>query len=106
MGWVLISLVPLHSTLLGFYVGGVLVQPKCLNLLPEKEVQSEPLPALRVQTAGCKHKRFHGAKGHLLILFKGTPTHLHPPLPAFLPVTQASLSEPLAQCVALQSLQR
>lgn len=51
---------------LGFYVGGVLVQPKCLNLLPEKEVQSEPLPVLRVQTADRRHNRFHGAKGHLL----------------------------------------
>lgn len=91
---------------LGFYVGGVLVQPECLNLLPEKEAQSEPLPVLRVQTADHKHNRFHRAKGHLLEMFKGTPTHLPSPPPVFLPVTQASLSEPLAQCVGLQSLQR
>lgn len=85
-------------------MGGVLFQPKCLNLLPEIEVQPEPLPVLRVRIADRKHNRFCGLKGHLLKEFKRALTHVCCLLPAFLPVTQASLSELLAQCVELQSL--
>jgi len=69
-------------------------------------VQPEPLPVLRVHLADRKHNGFHGVKGHLLNVFKGVPIYFRSPPPALLSVTQASLSEPLAQCVGLQSLQR